>query len=239
MFQNLCRRKKQPTTKTKAPNQLPRDLEPPGIFVWAGKVVHDFRHQLNDMLLSQGKDVFFSQREWELREPRQCRYIVSEKRAPLWLNLLETTMFSSGFIFLLNHSPPVSLLLPICPFLFLFFSVPFLSSTLFSLPFFSLISHSFFETLQACRVASVHQKMDQRQGCTCSLFCFHKQIALSCLLFKYQFMLFSQALIQEHYLPATVGYCNAKGYFVQVPPPGFYFDIKKKWTKLHCYHSEK
>lgn len=81
--------------------------------------------------------------------------------------------------------------------------------------------------------------MDQWQGCTCNLVCLHKQIALSCLLFKYQFLLFSQALIQEHYLPAAVGYCNAKGYFVKFPPPGFLFDILKKWTKIHCYHSEK
>ena len=44
-------------------------------------------------------------------------------------------------------------------------------------------------------------------------------------------MLFSQALIQGHYLPATVGYCNAKGRFVRFPLPGFYFDIKKKVDK--------
>lgn len=66
MFQNLCRRKKtrrknQPTTKTKSSTQLPEDLKPPGIFVSAGKVWHDFRHQLNDMPLLQGRDVFFSQ----------------------------------------------------------------------------------------------------------------------------------------------------------------------------------
>lgn len=51
--------------------------------------------------------------EWELREPRRCPcYVVSEKRAPLWLILLETTMRTSGFIMLLNHSPYFFLLLP-------------------------------------------------------------------------------------------------------------------------------
>lgn len=39
-------------------------------------------------------------------------------------------------------------------------------------------------------------------------------------------MLFSPAIIQEYYLPATVGYCNAKDassiFHFQV----FYFDIK-------------
>lgn len=142
MFQNLCRRKrtcrkKQPTTKTKAPTQLPGDLEPPGIFVCAGKVVHDFRHQLNDMLLLKDKDVFFSQpRMGIIRTMTVPCYTVSEKRAPLWLILLETTISTSGFIFLLNHSPSISLLFPIYPFLFLFFSVPFPFSTLLSLLFF-------------------------------------------------------------------------------------------------------
>lgn len=116
MFQNLCRRKrtcrkKQPTTKTKAPNQLPGDLEPPGIFVCAGKVVHDFRHQLNDMLLSQAKEVFFSQPGITRTTTVPC-YVVYEKRAPLWLVLLETMMRTAWFIFLLSSSPSISLLLP-------------------------------------------------------------------------------------------------------------------------------
>lgn len=66
LFQNLCRRKRtckknEPTTKTKPSTQLPEDLEPPGIFVCTGKVLHDFRHQLNDIPFLQGRDVFFSQ----------------------------------------------------------------------------------------------------------------------------------------------------------------------------------
>lgn len=158
MFQNLCRRKrtcrkKQPTTKTKAPTQLPGDLEPPGILVCAGKVVHDFRHQLNDMLLLKDKDVFFSQpRMGIIRTMTVPCYTVSEKRAPLWLILLETTIRTSGFIFLLNHSPSISLLFPICPFLFLFFSVPFPFSTLLS-TFFHLLSPTV--SLKHCRHAGL------------------------------------------------------------------------------------
>lgn len=40
----MCREKKT-TTKPKPPTQFPGDLEPPGIFVCAGKVEHDFRLQ--------------------------------------------------------------------------------------------------------------------------------------------------------------------------------------------------
>lgn len=36
---------KKPTTKPKSPTQLSGDLEPPGIFVCAGKVGHDCRLQ--------------------------------------------------------------------------------------------------------------------------------------------------------------------------------------------------
>lgn len=55
----------------------------------------------------------FHSREWELREPRHwpC-YVVSEKRPPLWLIWLETTMRTSGLIKILSHSPYFSLLLP-------------------------------------------------------------------------------------------------------------------------------
>lgn len=118
MFQNLCRRKRtcrqnQPTTKTKASTQLPEDLEPPGIFVCAGKVLHDFRHQLNDMPPLQGRDVFSSAPRMGItRTTTLPYYIVSEKRPPLWLILLETTRRTSGFIILLDHSPYFSLLLP-------------------------------------------------------------------------------------------------------------------------------
>jgi len=111
---------------------------------------------MNEMLLLQGKDVFFSELRMGITRTTMVPcYVVSEKRAPLWLILPETTMRTSGFSFLLSHSASISLLLPICP--FLFFTVPFLSSALLSLPFLSLIFHSFFEN----RVAPIHQKMDQ------------------------------------------------------------------------------
>lgn len=132
--------KNQPTTKTKVPTQLLGDLEPTGIFVCAGKVVHDFGHQLNDMLLLQGKGVFFSQpRMGIMRTMTMPSYIVSEKRAPLWLILLETTMRTFGFVLRLSHSPAISLF---C--LFLFSSVPFLSLTLLSLTFFPHLWQFYF-----------------------------------------------------------------------------------------------
>lgn len=50
-------------------------------------------------------------------------------------------------------------------------------------------------------------------------------------------MLFSQAIIQEHYLPATVGYCQ--GCFVWFPLPGFYFDIKTQSVQKYIVAIQK
>lgn len=85
----MCRKKNQP------PNQNP---QPSSLETWSHQ---EFLFVLgkSDMtagssgLPSQGKRVFFSQpRMGVMRTMTMASYIISEKRALLWLILLETTM---------------------------------------------------------------------------------------------------------------------------------------------------
>lgn len=132
----MCRKKNQP------PNQNPQlgSLE-----TWSHQ---EFLFVLgkSDMtsgssrLPSQVKRVFFSQpRMGIMRTMTMASYIISEKRALLWLILLETAMRTLEFILLLSHSLPISPLFSVCTFCFLLWPLSVFSPLLFSL-----------RTLQSC-----------------------------------------------------------------------------------------